>query len=234
MTRDELRAAGFEVSEAEYARLARFVQYLLEENERLNLIAVHTAPEVWRGHVCDSLALVPWLRQHEAARLLDLGSGGGLPGVPLACACDQVNVTLVDATGKKVAAVQRIITRLELANARALSGRAETLAHAPGYREAFDAVTARAVATLPVLLEYAAGFVRVGGHCWFFKSATAASVETALAKSAAQACGLRHADTLRYQLPGDVGARVLIGYRKEGALEEHLPRPPGRARKQPL
>lgn len=234
MTRAELRAAGHEISAAAHARLAEFVRLLLEENARLNLTAAPTAAEVWRGHVCDSLALVSLASEQGAQSLLDLGSGGGLPGIPLACVCEGVRVTLLDATRKKVDALARMIAGLGLSNATALWGRAEVRAHEPVYRERFDAVTSRAVAELPVLLEYAAGFVRSGGECWFFKSAARAAEERAAAQAAAAMCALEYVDASAYRLPGEADARVVLRYRKSGVLRADLPRAPGRARKRPL
>lgn len=234
MTREELRAAGHDVGAAAYARLAEFVRLLLEENARLNLTAAKTAAEIWRGHVCDSLALAGLVSERRVQALLDLGSGGGLPGVPVACVCEGVRVTLLDATRKKVDAAARMIARLGLSNATALWGRAEVRAHAPAYRERFDAVTSRAVAELPVLLEYAAGFVRSGGECWFFKSAARAAEERAAAQAAAAMCVLEYVGALSYRLPGEADARVVLRYRKSGVLRADLPRAPGRARKRPL
>lgn len=234
MKRSELEAAGFDVSEVAYMRLARFVQLLLEENEKLNLTAVRDEAEVWRVHVCDSLMLLPVVRSHAVHRLLDLGTGGGLPGLPLACASGRVDVTLMDATRKKIVAVRHMIARLGLENARGVWGRSELLAHLPAYREQYEAVTARAVASLPVLLEYAAGFVRPGGHCWFFKSGAAAAPESALAASAARACKLEYVGDFPYRLPGEHDQRVLLHYRKTGKLGQDLPRRPGKPSRQPL
>lgn len=234
MTRQELEAAGFDVSEIAYARLARFVELLLKANEELNLTGADDEAEVWRVHVCDSLMLLPVVRSHQVNRLLDLGTGGGLPGLPLACATGRVDVTLVDATRKKIVAVRHMIARLGLENARGVWGRSELLAHLPEYREQFHAVTARAVASLPVLLEYAAGFVRPKGHCWFFKSAAAAVPEGALAESAARACKLEYVDEFPYRLRGEQADRVLMHYHKTGKLSPELPRQPGKPTKRPL
>ena len=234
MTRDELAAAGFDLDPAHHALLTRFVRCLMEENQRLNLTAAGSDAEVWRIHVCDSLALLPAVRSLPAARVLDLGSGGGLPGLPLACVCESAHVTLVDATRKKVAALERIIARLGLTNARAVWGRAETLAHDPACREQFNIVTARAVAALAALVEYAAGFVRVGGSCLFFKSAAGADAERASAESAACICGLAYAGTRTYRLPDESESRALVEYRKVHLLDASLPRAAGRARKRPL
>ena len=234
MTREELKAVGCNLSAEVHARLAAFVALLQEENKHLNLTAARDDAQLWRRHICDSLAALPLLREHGVRRLLDLGSGGGLPGIPLACACPDVQVTLLDATRKKVGALQRIVTQLGLRNTETVSGRAETHAHEPAYREQFDAVTVRAVAALQVLIEYAAGFVRPGGQAWFFKTADGLEDEQAAAEPGARTCRLEYAGVTRYRLPGETRERVLVLYRKVGALDPDLPRRAGRASKRPL
>lgn len=234
MTHAELAAAGIEVTDPGHARLERFVCCLHEENQRLNLTGARTPAEIWRGHVCDSVALLPWLRSAGARRLLDLGSGGGLPGIPLACACDELQVTVLDATRKKVDAVRRMAEAVGLRSVQAIWGRGEALAHDPVHRERYDVVTARAVAALPVLIEYVAGFIRVGGHAWLYKSAAAARGEGTHAASSARSCNLVAVEGVTYRVPGDSEPRVLMGYRKAAPLPDNLPRASGRARKQPL
>lgn len=231
MTHAELLAAGFDLDAAAHARLAAFVRALLTENTRLNLTAARAAATVWRVHVCDALALLPIIHRHTARTLLDVGTGGGLPGLPLACVLPDLQVTLLDATRKKVAALERIAAQLSLANVTTICGRAETVAHDPAQRERYDLVTARAVAALPVVVEYAAAFVRPGGTCWFFKSDAA---ECAAAANAAATCGLCDPTIHTYRLPGDASERVLIGYRKTTGTPANLPRSPGRARQHPL
>lgn len=233
MTCEALRQAGHDVDAAGYARLGHFVALLLEENRHLNLTGARDAATLW-GHVCDSLALWPRIRATRSASVLDLGSGGGLPGLPLACVCDAARFTLLDATRKKVAALERLIAGLGLTHVRAVCGRAEELAHDVDHREQCDLVTARAVAELPVLIEYAAGFVRIGGECWFFKTPTALGQELPRAAAAAQTCGLVPVDPVHYRLSADADERVLVGYEKRQPLAESLPRRPGRAKKQPL
>jgi len=234
MNGEELASAGFEVEPEAYARLARFVELLLRENQRLNLTAIRDADEVWRLHVCESLALLPLLDESGARRLLDLGTGGGIPGIPLACVCDDLRVTLLDATRKKLDAVGRIVAKLELSGVETVWGRAETLAHDQAYREQFDVVTARAVAKLPTLVEYAAGFVQPGGQCWFAKSLDAAAREVEEASRPADQCVLRHVKTHRFRLPGEHGERAVVVYEKRGPLRKNLPRSLGRPRRTPL
>lgn len=209
MTRVQLRAAGCDVSAAAYVRLEHFVAGLLEENRRVNLVSAASAKQVWPVHICDSLALLPFVQERSIRTLLDLGSGGGLPGVPLACVCPTIQVTLLDATRKKLAAVERIVAAVGLTNVRCAWGRAEMLAHDPAYREQFDAVTARAVAELPELVELAAGFLRPGGSAWFFKTQAAGATEVAAAQGAASACALEHVESLPYRVPHSRSERVI-------------------------
>lgn len=233
MTPEKLAAAGFPLPPAVCERLARFVELLLRENRHINLTAIRTAADVWRLHVCESLALLPLVDELRPRRLLDLGTGGGLPGVPLACVLAELEVTLLDATRRKLRAVERMVAGLGLTNVRTLWGRAETLAHDVARRERFDVVAARAVAALPTLIEYAAGFVRVGGQCWFPKPVAAADAEVAAARNAAQRCHVVHVRTEQFTLPGGA-RRALVIYRKSGPLSADLPRAPGQPARRPL
>jgi 16S rRNA (guanine527-N7)-methyltransferase len=194
--------------------LTRFVDQLLAENNKLNLTAIRTPAGVWAVHICDALALRPHLRAAGVRTLIDLGTGGGVPGLPLACVCPEIEFVLIDSTGKKVAAVGRMIAALGLTNARAVAGRGEVLSRLPEFRERFDALTARAVAKLPQLIAFAAGFVRPGGAYWFYKTSAATVTETAAAASAARRAGLEFRGPHTYRLPGEHGERALIEYRQ--------------------
>lgn len=215
MTVAELAEAGFPVSATEHSQLQRFVTELLAENAKLNLTAIRTAEGVWAVHVCDALALRPYLRAAGVRTLVDLGTGGGVPGLPLACVCPEIEVVLIDSTAKKVAAVERMVAGLGLTNARGVVGRGEVLAHQGEFRRRFDALTARAVAKLPDLISYAGGFVRPGGSYWFYKTAAAERGEIAAAAGAARRAGLAYRAMHAYRLPGKHGERVLIEYRQD-------------------
>jgi 16S rRNA (guanine527-N7)-methyltransferase len=234
MTRDELAVLGFDVTLAANARLSAFVRLLLRENQRVNLTGIRAAGEVWRLHICESLALLPLVDRLRPRRLLDLGTGGGIPGLPLACVCEDLDVTLLDATRKKLDAVERIVSEVGLTGVRTLWGRAETLAHEATCREKFDAVVARGVAALPVLVEYAAGFVRPAGQCWFAKPVEVAAREIADARSAARQCELSYVGTHHFTLPAGHGERAVVIYAKRAPLRDDLPRPAGRPGKRPL
>jgi 16S rRNA (guanine527-N7)-methyltransferase len=216
------------------ARLRQFVDLLLEENRTLNLTAIREPAEVWPLHIEDSLGVLPLLAERQAGALLDLGAGGGVPGIPLACVLPAWRITLLDATRKKLASVERMGRALGLTNVRTLWGRAETVAQDAVQRERFDVVVARAVAPLPVLIELAAGFVRVGGECLFYESVADAEAGVALAAPAAGRCSLVHTATHRYTLGARFGDRAIVAYRKAAPLAANLPRSPGRPQKRPL
>jgi len=230
----ELTNAGYVLDRDAHQRLDAYLNLLLEENARCNLTAIRSRERAWVLHICDSLALLERIDAAGAQNMIDLGSGGGVPGIPLACARPGLRMTLIDATRKKVDAMTRIIERLGLENVRAVWGRAEALAHEPGYREQFDAVAARAVAKLPLLLEYACGFVRPGGACWFFESTRTASAAPETVASVAEKCALCFERTHEYTLPHGHGRRAILEYRKRTRLVESLPRPPDRAKGRPL
>lgn len=233
MTRDELRAIGIDVDADAHARLVAYVAALYEENRTINLSGAKTVEGLW-PHVLDSLALLPWLQAMPAERMLDLGTGGGFPGVPLACVFPTMHVTLLDSTRKKIEAVSRIAATIGLSNAACVWGRSEKLAHEPLYREQFDLVTARAVTTLPRLLENAAGFLAIDGYAWFHKSAEGLREEWDGSAKAARVCGFEPDETLTYRLPTDDRDRVLAGFRKVQPLRHDLPRDAVHARKRAL
>jgi 16S rRNA (guanine527-N7)-methyltransferase len=234
LTQEELAAAGFPLEAAAHARLTRYVELLLEENRRLNLVSARSIESIWPLHVCDSLSLQPLIDAARSASLADLGSGAGLPGAVVACARPGVVVTLIDATRKKTAAVQRICRAAGLVNVEVRWGRAEELAHDRRLRERFDAVTARAVGALPVLGEWAAGYVRPGGFGWFFKSLHAAEAEIAEAAAAAECCGWRFLEARAYELPPPHGRRCHVVYARTAPLPRGLPRPTAQIARGPL
>lgn len=234
MTIAALHEAGYDVSAAAAALLERFVGVFQKENEQTNLTSIKTPAEIWRLHICDSLALLPLISEAKAGRLLDLGTGGGVPGLPLACACPDLKVTLLDATRKKISAVERMAAAIGLANVAVCWGRAEELAHRPELRETFDVVVARAVAPLSMLLEYAAGFVRVGGACWFHQTRMTIERDAERSARVAPVCGLMLHHERTYRLPGDTQDRLIVEYLKTEPLAAELPRHPTVAKGRPI
>ena len=153
-------------------RFARYRDLLLERSTQFNLTAIRDPDEVERRLFLDAIAMAPALdrviesdacERGSRVRLVDVGAGAGFPGLPLKIVRPTLDVTLIDATAKKVAFINEVIDHLGLDAARAVQGRAEDLGQETSYRAQFNVASARAVAPLPVLLEYVIPFLRVGG-----------------------------------------------------------------------
>ncbi len=160
---ERLDGIGVRLDTAMLDRLGDYLGRLLAMNEQMNLTAIKDPVEAWEKHVLDALTLVPLLAEIGAGgRVVDVGSGGGVPGIPLAIARGDLRVTLVEATQKKAAFLSAVTAALGLGNVSVRAERAEQLA-AGELRGAFDAATARAVGRLVNLVPQTAPFVRPGG-----------------------------------------------------------------------
>ena len=194
-----------------------------------NLVARGDRGAMWNRHLaeCDALAstLTP------TGTWMDLGTGGGLPGLVLAWHHRDVSWTLVDATAKKVAAVTEFASLLGLTNVRALQGRAEQLAQLPEHRAHYDGVVARALAPLAVLAELARGFLPDGGLLVSMKGPAVHS-ELAGARQALRTLRLHLVHTEQLPVPGR--ASWVVTMRAEGPPPVGYPRPDGTPRRQPL
>lgn len=149
--------------------LEQYVALLLEANARVNLTRVTEPDAIARLHLLDGLAALPLIDALGPARAVDLGSGGGVPGLALAIARPGIAWTLVDSVGKKAAILRGFADRLRLENVSVLAERAETLGRDAAHRERYDVVTARACAALPVLAELALPLLEPGGQVLAWK-----------------------------------------------------------------
>lgn len=194
--------------------------------------SIRPGDEAERLHLADSLAglEVPELR--SAGRIADIGAGAGFPGLVLAVALPVAQVDLVESTGRKCAVIERLAAAAELENARAVHARAEEHAAAGG-AGAYDAVTARAVASLAVLLEYAAPLLREGGVLVAWKGRRDAGEEEA-ASAAAAVLGLELAEVRAVTPFPEARDRHLHVYSKVKPTPDRFPRRPGMAAKRPL
>ncbi|MCA9299023.1 MAG: 16S rRNA (guanine(527)-N(7))-methyltransferase RsmG, partial [Phycisphaerales bacterium] len=163
-----------EFDDGDLERLGRFLGAMLEANAIVNLTAIRSPDEAWVRHVFDALTLIPVLSElDEGSRIIDVGAGGGVPGVPLGIAMSDQRFTLLDATGKKVAFLRWVVDLLGLGNVEVIQGRAEHLGQdrgsrtaqgrEGGHREAYDGAIARAVGPLRVVAELTVPLVRPGG-----------------------------------------------------------------------
>ncbi len=222
---------------ADEKRLRELVHVFLLENKKLNLSAFRTEEHCWTGNVLDSVALLEACRAVHSAKkpgcLIDIGTGGGFPLLPLAITWPETRCIGIDSTTKKIDAVRRIASALDLKNVTLLSGRLEELAHSGDYRETADMVTARAVAPLPVLLEYAVPFLKVGGVCAFWKSSRIAE-ELSSSASAQKILSAPLLGEFDYELPEGFGKRIILFFKKTAATKVDYPRKTGIPKSKPL
>jgi len=160
-------ACGLHLTPEALQKLEEFVGLLLAANQRLNLTRIVEPDQIERRHLLDSLTcalpVLEALNGGVAWRCLDVGAGGGLPGIPLAIAFPGLSVTLLEATGKKAAFLHETVAALELSNVSVVAARAEEAGRDPSHRDAYDLVVARALAPLDVALEWCLPFVKTGG-----------------------------------------------------------------------
>jgi 16S rRNA (guanine527-N7)-methyltransferase len=211
-------------------KLHRFNRLLLAKNAAFNLTAHNTESESWQKNISDSLLFSEEFMKLGKVRMLDIGSGGGMPAVPLAAVCPDLQITMTDSVNKKVVFLNEAIAELELSNACAVHTRIEEFAQKN--REKYDIVTAKAVAPLPTLLEYALPFLNVGGYLYAFKGRNYQD-EIDASRSALKILGGCVTRVESKKLDGDT-VRYLLIIKKVGKTPAKYPRQKNLPRLQPL
>lgn len=229
---DAAREAGLTLSDSQRKALAAFWSLVLEANERHNLTAIVDAEEAAVKHFVDSLTPLLVGALPRRGRLVDVGSGAGFPGIPLAVAGPELEVTLVESVGKKAAFLRQAVERLGLP-VRVLAMRAEAAGRDPRYREAFDAAVARALAPMPVASEWCLPLVRPGGRFVAMRGARGEE-DLAEARRAIGMLGGKPGPVHALELPRDAGRRVIIVVEKVRPTPPEFPREGGAARRRPL
>ena len=188
-------------------------------------------------HITDSLSGLEVGDLAHARRIADVGAGAGFPGLVLAIALPRAKVDLIESAGRKTAVIDRLIQAAKVENARSVTARAEEWAAVPpelgGGRETYDAVTVRAVASLPVVVEYAAPLLRRDGVLVAWKGSVDDS-ERRLGREAASKLGMVHEEARRVEPFAGARDRHLYVFRKTGPTPDGYPRRPGMASKRPL
>lgn len=224
------------ITDEQQERLKELNQVFLEENTKLNLSALRTEELSWMGNVMDSVAALDmemFKVERSTLHVLDIGTGGGFPLLPLAICLPHMKFIGLDSTQKKIDAIQRIVETMKLENVELISGRTEELGRDDKHREQYDVVTARAVAPLNVLLEFASPFVKPGGKILTWKSMNIdQELQDSLMARAELSCQL--VDKYEYDLGGDWGKRQILIFEKRAKLHNKYPRETGIPKKNPL
>lgn len=223
------------IGQKEAEQFEMLYSLLVEQNQIHNLTSIVDPREVETKHFIDSLMAASDIKKRcpkEEFSLIDIGCGAGFPGLPLKIVFPEAEFVLVDSVGKKVDFVNKTAEGLGLQDIVAMAERAEVLARTE-YREKFDFCTARAVANLPVLIEYCLPFVKVGGYAILFKSGDYQE-ELVLAQNAIKMLGGGESEVREFTLPYTLLKRSLIIIKKESPTPEKYPRRIGKAAKSPL
>ena len=225
---------GISLTETQARQFVRYYAELARWNERVNLTAITDWEAVRSRHFLDSLSAACALPDEllQAGSFIDVGSGGGFPGIPLKLALPGMSGLLLDATAKKTAFLAHVCETLGLEDISAQTGRAETLAHEAEMREGFDIAFARAVAEVATLAELTLPFARVGGRVVMHKKADIAA-ELERARGAIETLGGELREVLPVTLPG-LDDRALVVIEKIRPTPERYPRRPGMPAKRPL
>lgn len=213
----------------------QLVLLLAEKNRQVNLTAITDPKEIREKHFADSLAVCLCKeadeKMRQGAKVLDLGTGGGFPALPIRIVYPDTEMTMLDATAKKLAVLDEMTGALGLKNAATVWGRAEELAHQPEYRAYFDMVVSRAAMYLPALIECAVPFLKEGGTLIAYKQGSNDD-EIAASGHALDELNARITRQVPYSVSGDLRRLVMI--EKTGPTPDKYPRRPGKPVKNPL
>jgi 16S rRNA (guanine527-N7)-methyltransferase len=228
------RRFNLTLSDAQLAAFERYSQELVAWNQQTNLTRIVEPEEITVKHFLDSLSVclaLPDLAQPWS--IIDVGSGAGFPGLPLKLALPQLHLTLLESSGKKTDFLRHLVEVLRLLEVMVMTVRAEVAGHQPGHRQGYDVAVARAVAALPVLVEYTMPFVKIGGWVIVQKGQAPAD-EIDGAANALETLGGHLEQVLPVTVPGLDAARHLIIIHKDRPTPEKYPRRPGIPAKRPI
>ena len=206
---------------------------LIEWNQKSNLTAIEDQGQIIIKHFYDSLLGMKVSAWSGSGSLLDLGTGAGFPGVPLLIVNPKIQLTLVDSLQKRIAFLEHLVRSLQLPTVKMIHSRAEELGQNRLYREKYDIVVSRAVAKLPVLLEYCLPMTKIGGIFMAYKGPEG-SAELRASEKAMEILGGEMLESKNFDLPCNGGRRCIIVIEKNKSTTKEYPRRAGMPTKKPL
>lgn len=223
---------GVELDARQVSQFMKYKDLLLEWNEKINLTAITDEKEILLKHFADSVSVLPFI-DIKGKDVIDVGTGGGFPGVPLKIACPLANVTLLDSLNKRINFLKEVVSELGLSNVSCVHSRAEDGGQDLNYREKFDVCVSRAVANLAVLTEYCLPFIKVGGTFVSLKGPDA-KPEVIQAQNAIDVLGGQIDIVEKVKIPFTDINHTLIMIKKVRQTPSKYPRKSGKISKSPI
>ena len=221
---------GLEFTEKQLDKFFKYMNLLLEWNEKINLTAIIEPREVILKHFVDSLTIAKYIKENE--KLIDVGTGAGFPGIPLSIVKENTDIVLLDSLNKRINFLEEVKENLKLENITTIHGRAEEFGKNRKEREIYDIATSRAVAPLNILLEYLLPLVKVGGKAICMKGSNIKEIENA--KNALEILGGKIEKIEEITLPNSDIKRNIIIVKKVKNTPSKYPRKPGTPSKEPI
>lgn len=223
---------GIELNDNQLDKFQKYYEVLIEKNKVMNLTAITEVNDVVTKHFVDSISLINYFELNNK-KIIDVGTGAGFPGIPLAIILQNTEFTLMDSLNKRINFLNEVIKLCDLNNVTTIHSRAEDLGRNIEYREKFDICVSRAVANLSTLLEYCIPFVKVGGSFISYKSGNV-DEEVDASKSAQAKLSCVIDKKISFTLNGTDMSRSFVKFDKKGTLSKKYPRQAGKPKKEPL
>ncbi|NLY82118.1 MAG: 16S rRNA (guanine(527)-N(7))-methyltransferase RsmG [Clostridiales bacterium] len=232
---EELRKSEIVIEESAAEKMISYMEEILLKNESINLTAIKEKDEFIEKQLIDSLLIVKRNEFIISKNIIDIGTGAGFPGVPLAIAFPEKMFTLVDSMNKKVKIVDELCKKLSINNVKTVHGRAETLGKSKAHREKYDLCVVKAVASMNVLMEYCLPLVKIGGSFVAYKGSSIES-EVIEANKAASVLGAGTSEVTNegYKNYKNIDNHKLVVTHKMNKTPEKYPRKEGTPAKEPI
>lgn len=230
---DGSKELDIQLTEDQISKFTLYKELLLEWNQKINITAIEDEDEIDIKHFLDSLTILRTNLFKRNVKVIDIGTGGGFPGLPLKIVEESIDLVLLDSLRKRINFLDEVIKNLKLDNVSTIHGRAEDYGQDRKYREKFDIAISRAVASLDVLCEYSLPFVKVGGY---FVSMKGKNVDEELdeAKKSIRVLGGEFVDKILVPVPNSDIVHSLIILKKVSETPTKYPRQAGKPKKNPL
>lgn len=229
---EEAKKFGIDLNKTQLEKFKKYKDFLLEYNLHTNLTAITDPEDIAIKHFLDSILVSNFFNIPQKAKVIDIGTGAGFPGVPLKILRPGMNLTLIDSLNKRINFLNKLCDKIEI-KANIIHARAEEFSHKNEFREKFDLAISRAVAPLNILCEYCIPYLKTGGFFIALKGVNF-EMEVENSKKALEILGSKVQDIKSFELPKSKGARNIIIIKKEEKISKKYPRSNSQISKNPL